>query len=104
MLDKFTPEYKTDKDLYRSLVFQTFWRVPRYDCEGKGDKVEDYVEEVDIWAVMYKELYWKMMSIIESVVDKDKIEPTKTLARQLFTSTLHKFEEMAFMQANKHFK
>ena len=34
--------------------------------------------------------YAQVLSLIESTVEKDKVEPTKTIARQLLTATMQK--------------
>lgn len=50
-------------------------------------------------ATFYKEIYGKIMSLIEATADKDKIKPTKTVARQL----LHESRERYFKKIHNNF-
>ncbi len=38
---------------------------------------------------MYNSIYGKTMSILETAVDKEKLEPSKTIARQLLNDSRH---------------
>lgn len=95
----YIPSFETDKQLHDQLCRMVFWRVWVYEWEQKWEKDSERPWEVN----MYGQLFWKAMSVIEASVEKDKIEPTKTIMKQLFHSTYSNFESRAYEQANKHY-
>ena len=90
---------KNEMELYKSLMRATFGRDCVFDIEECGEVLWCDTDSINL----YNSLYGKTMSLLESTVDKDKLEATKTIAKQLFTESYFKFEEQAFKYANNYY-